>query len=171
MKEDYENVKQLLLKINYAEFNWQLCGDFKMLGFLLGLQGSYTKYSCFLCLWNSRADGEHYKKIQWPPRKELMPGKYNVIKEPLVCREKVLLSPLHIKLGLVKQFVKALDFEGESFPEIRAMFPKLSDAKLKGGIFVGPQITTMLKSRTLEDKMTETERRAWQAFRDVVNGF
>ncbi|KAI6646990.1 hypothetical protein LOD99_8989 [Oopsacas minuta] len=171
MKEDYENVKQLLLKINYAEFNWQLCGDFKMLGFLLGLQGGYTKYSCFLCLWNSRADGEHYSKIQWSPRKELMPGKYNVIKEPLVCREKVLLPPLHIKLGLVKQFVKALDFEGEAFQEIRAMFPKLSDAKLKGGIFVGPQITTMLKSRTLEGKMTETERKAWQAFRDVVSGF
>ncbi|KAI6661755.1 hypothetical protein LOD99_9889 [Oopsacas minuta] len=104
-------------------------------------------------------------------KKELMPGKYNVIKEPLVGREKVLLSPLHIKLGLVEQFVKALDFEGESFQEIRAMFPKLSDDKLKGGIFVGPQITTMLKSRTVEDKMTETERRAWQAFRDVVNGF
>ncbi|KAI6651197.1 hypothetical protein LOD99_5548 [Oopsacas minuta] len=50
------------------------------------------------------------------------------------------------------------------------MFPKLSDAKLKGGIFVSPQITTMLKSRTLEDKMTETEIKAWQAFRDVVNG-
>jgi len=44
MKEDYENVKQLLLKTNYAEFNLYVCGDFKMLGFLLGLQGGYTKY-------------------------------------------------------------------------------------------------------------------------------
>ncbi|KAI6651237.1 hypothetical protein LOD99_5384 [Oopsacas minuta] len=59
-----------------------------MLGFLLGLQGGYTKYSCFLCLWNCRADGEHYKKIQWPPRKELMPGKYNVIKEPLMATQR-----------------------------------------------------------------------------------
>ncbi|KAI6646139.1 hypothetical protein LOD99_9490 [Oopsacas minuta] len=33
MKEDYEIVKQLLLKIKYAEFNWHVCGDFKMLGF------------------------------------------------------------------------------------------------------------------------------------------
>ena len=98
-------------------------------------------------------------------------GRYNVFKEPLVSREKVLLPPLHITLGLVKQFVKALDCEGEAFQEIRAMFPKLSDAKVKGGIFVGPQITTMFKSRTLEKKITETERKAWQAFRGVVDGF
>ena len=44
---------------------------------------------------------------------------YNVIREPLINREKVLLPPLLIKLGLVKQFVKALDFEGEVFQEIR----------------------------------------------------
>ena len=71
----------------------------------------------------------------------------------------------------MKQFAKALDCEGEAFQEIRAMFPQLSDAKVKGGIFFGPQITTMFKSRTLEEKMTETERKAWQAFRDVVDGF
>ena len=59
MKGDYENVKQLLIKINYAQFKWYVCGDFKMLGFFPGLQGGYTKYSCFLCLWNSGADGEH----------------------------------------------------------------------------------------------------------------
>ena len=80
MKEDYENVKQLLIKINYAQFKWYVCGNFKMLGFLLGLQGGYTKYSCCLCLWNSRADGEHYKKIHWPTREELTPGMYNVIR-------------------------------------------------------------------------------------------
>ena len=71
----------------------------------------------------------------------------------------------------MKQFVKVLDCEEEAFQEMRAMFPKFSDAKVKGGIFVGPQITTMFKLRTLEEKITETERKAWQAFRGVVNGF
>ena len=111
MKEDYENVKQLLIKINYAHFKWYVCGDFKMLGVLLGRQSGYTKCSCFLCLWNSRADGEHYEKMHWPTGKELTPGMCNVIRELLVSWEKVLLPPLHIKLSLVKQFVKALDFE------------------------------------------------------------
>ena len=139
MKEDYENVKQLLIKINYAQFKWYVCDDFKMLGVFLGLQSGYTKYSCFLCLWNSRADGEHYEKMHWLTCEELTPGMYNIIRKPLVNRKKVLLPPLHIKLGLIKQFVKALNFEGEVFQEIHLIFPRLSDAKIKGGIFVVPR--------------------------------
>ena len=100
-----------------------------MLGFLLGLQGGYTKYSCFLSLWSSRADGKHYEKTHWLTRKELIPRTYNVIKEPLVSRENVLLPQFHIKLGLVKQFVKTLDFEREIFQEIHSMFLRLSEAK------------------------------------------
>ena len=64
--------------------------------------------------------------------------------------QNVLQPPLHIKLGLVKHFVKALDFEGEVFQEIRLMFPKLSEAKINGGIFVGPQKNTLLKSKSLK---------------------
>ena len=116
-----------------------------MLGVFLGLQSGYTKYSCFLCLSNSRADGEHYEKMHWPTREELTPGIYSVIKELFVSREKILLPPLRIKLDLLKQFVKALDFEGEVFQDTRLMFFRLSDAKIKEGIFVGPQISTMLK--------------------------
>ena len=33
-------------------------------------------------------------------------GEENVIAEPLVDRSKIIFPPLHIKLGLVKQFVK-----------------------------------------------------------------
>ena len=83
--------------------------------------------------------------MHWPTWEGLTLRMYNVIREPLVSREKVLLSPHYIKLGLVKQFVKALDFE-EVFQEIRSIFPRLSDAKIKE-IFVGPQISTMLKSK------------------------
>ena len=95
---------------------------------------------------------------------------YNVIRGPLVRWEKVLLPSLRIKLGLVKQFVKALGFE-EVLQDIRSIFFRLLDAKIKGGIFVGPQISKMLKSESLEAKMNETKKEAWQAFRGVVNGF
>jgi len=47
IKEGYENVKKLLLKTNYAEFNWYFCDDFKMLGILLGLHGGYTNTRVF----------------------------------------------------------------------------------------------------------------------------
>ena len=134
-----------------------------MLGVFLGLQSGYTKYSCFLCLWNGKADGGHNEKMHWPTWEELTPGMWNVIWEPLVCRKKILLPPLYIKLGLVKYFVKALYFE-EVFQEIRSMFPRLSDTKIKGGIFVGLQISTMLKFESLKAKVNETEKEAWKAF-------
>ena len=38
-KENYDNFKELLDKINYPEFKWDVCGDFKMLAFIFGLQG------------------------------------------------------------------------------------------------------------------------------------
>ena len=49
MKEDCESVKILpLLKlIQFNDHNSDVCGDFKMIAFLLGLQGDHTKHSCF----------------------------------------------------------------------------------------------------------------------------
>ena len=38
-----------------------------------------------------------------------------MINEPLVDRDRILLQPLHIKLGVMKQFVKALDNNGDCF--------------------------------------------------------
>ena len=171
MKEEYENVKTVLNMIKYTSHIWELCGDFKMLAFLLGQQGGYTKYSCSLCLWNSRADDQHYSRKQWPLREELTPGAHNVIHQPLVLREKILLPTIHIELGLAKQLVKALKSDSEAFKHVQTMFPKLSQAKVKGGIFTGSQIRQMLGSKELEGKMTALERDAWQSFRNVVHGF
>ena len=172
MKEECENVKALLGMINYTSHNWELCGDFKMLAFLLGQQGGgYTKYLWFLCSWNSRADDQHYSRKQWPLRKELTPGTHNVIRQLLVLREKILLPTLHIKLGLAKQFINVVKSDSKALSHVQAMFPKLSEAKVKSGIFTGPVIRQMLGSKELEDKMTALERDAWQSFRNVVYGF
>ena len=48
MKETYDNIKQLLTCINYAQHQWQLCGDLKVVALVMGLQLGYTKYCCFL---------------------------------------------------------------------------------------------------------------------------
>jgi hypothetical protein len=63
-----------------------------------------------------------------------------VVNNPLVNPEKVVLPPLHIRLGLMKHFVKAMDKNGAEFMYLKHKFPRLSDAKIKEGIFVGPQI-------------------------------
>ena len=52
---------------------------------------------------------------------------------------KVLLPPLHIKLGLMKNFVKALHKNGAAFQHLFTVFPGLSAAKLEEGIFVGSE--------------------------------
>ena len=41
---------------------------------LTGLQLGYTKFRCFLCLWNSRARAKHYVRKNWPIRDEIEQG-------------------------------------------------------------------------------------------------
>ena len=71
---------------------------------------------------------------------------------------KVLLPPLHIKLGLMKQFVKALPWEGEGFTYLCRKFPGLSDAKIKEGVFVGPDIRKLMKDENLETCLGEAKK-------------
>ena len=123
MKEDYDNVRNLLEHIDYLKYRWDVCGDFKMIGFLLGLQGGFTKYSCLVCLWDSRATSKHYNRVEWPARETLEPGFHNVFRAALVDGSKVPLPRLHIKLGLIKQFVTALDPGGETYNKFSSCFP------------------------------------------------
>jgi hypothetical protein len=50
-------------------------------------------------------------------------------------------------------------------------FPALTGAKLKEGIFKGPDIRKLMSDATFESTMYATEKAAWQAFRDVVTKF
>ena len=93
---------------------------------LLGKQGGYTKYPCFLCLWDSQAKDKYWEQKLWPIRKCLTVGEKNIIHQPLVEHEKIIFPPLHIKLGLTKQFVKALNVEGDCFQRKCTTFPGLS---------------------------------------------
>ena len=87
-----------------------------------------------------------------------------MIAEPLVPPENILLPPLHIKLGLMKNFVKALNKESLLriyFKYLLQKFPLISDAKLHAGIFDGPKIRTLLKDKDFDIKMVGIERDAW----------
>ena len=50
LKECYESIEILLNAIQYNEYKWYLCGDLKIIGILMGMQGGFTKHCCFLCL-------------------------------------------------------------------------------------------------------------------------
>ena len=97
MKENYHTVKALLDALNYAQYEWDVFGDFMMVAFLMGLQIGFTKFSCFLCLWASRNTSLHYTVKNWSLRSSYDVGIHYVKLAPLVDAKKVLFPPLHIK--------------------------------------------------------------------------
>lgn len=162
---------QLLKCFKYEQHKRKICADLKVVGILLGLQGGYTRYCCFLCMWDSRARGQHYVKKKWGERVNFKQGEANIKYAPLVAKDDIILPPLHIKLGLIKNLVKALDKTGDAFIYLRTIFPKLSHAKIKEGVFDGPQIKKLLESEQFELHLSRNEAAAFNSFRLVVAGF
>ena len=127
---------------------------------------------CFLCLWNIWKDSSHYAVKVWPTRQSPQIGRHNVHHQPLVSFANVFLLPLHIKLGLLKNFVKVMDQEGNSFKFLKDFFgAHKSDAKLKAGIFVGPEIRKLMLNEEFDSQLNLVELAAWNALKSVVANF
>ncbi|XP_019697397.1 uncharacterized protein LOC109503938 [Harpegnathos saltator] len=124
-------------------------------------------YPCYLCMFDIDRKN-HYIKKQWPARSSLEPGSGNIVHQPLIEPSKILLPPLHIKLGLMKQFVKALN-KGQMFRIFRTS--NVSKAKLKDGIFDGPQIRKLFRDENFVTTMNEQEKVAWLSFKNVATKF
>ncbi|GBM42738.1 CCR4-NOT transcription complex subunit 6-like [Araneus ventricosus] len=102
---------------------------------------NYSKYGWQIC-----AD----LKRDWPQRASFKPGEMNV-KHPLLAEpHKIIIPPLHIKLGLVKNLAKAMDKNGPAFKYLHEKFPRLSVAKIKEGVFVGTQIKQLFRDSNFE---------------------
>lgn len=138
---------------------------------ILGLQAGYTKFPCFLCEWDSRARDKHWNVTDWTKRNTLNTGSKNVIRPSLVPPCNILLPSLHIKLGLMRQFVKALNKEVKSFKYSCAVFPSLSDAKLEERIFIGPDIRKLMKDAQFNGILSPKEKKACRTFKQVCTGF
>jgi hypothetical protein len=95
----------------------------------------------------------------------------NVKNQPLVEPSKILLPYMHLKLGLMKNFVKAMNEEAAAFTYLREKFSKLSEAKLKEGVFIGPQIRDLIKDEYFDRLLQGDEKSAWDSFKSVVKGF
>lgn len=98
-------------------------------------------------------------------------GQANVKYEPLVHRNNIILPPLHIKLGLIKNFIKKLDNNGAAFAYLRSLFKNLSHAKIKEGVFAGPEVKKLLKDEHFTNLLSPIESAAWHSFRLVVTNF
>ena len=51
------------------------------------------------------------------------------------------------------------------------MFRRLSEAKLKEGVFIGPQIRDLIKDKYFDTLIQGDEKAAWDSFKFVVKGF
>lgn len=132
LKETYHSMKLIFERINYNEHRWDVSGDLKVVALIMGLQLGRTKNSCFICTWISTAKIDHYHAT-WERRSEFIVGEMNVRTNSLVPREKILLPTLHIKLGIITQFVKKLQKDSDAFKYLKVLFPKLSQAKINAG--------------------------------------
>ena len=127
----------------------------------MGLQLGYTKYCCLLCdEWDSRAKSLYCVRRDWPQRKSLKVGERNAQHPALAEMHKILLPPLNTKLGLMNNFVKAMERTGWAFKYLAEKFPRLSKTKIKEGVFVGPQIRELLKDDMFKNLLQGDEKKA-----------
>ena len=60
----------------------------------------------------------------------------------------------------MKNFVKAIDKDGEGFRYLQGKFLALSNDNLQAGIFTGPQIRALLKDENFEKSLSVMELQA-----------
>ena len=138
----------------------------------MGMQQGYTKYGCFSCEWDSNDKANHYFCKEWPARltyctfleSKVFPMNHF---EPSRC----LPTTLHIKLGLMTIFVKVLERERNAFMYLKNKFRNLSDAKIKEGVFIAPEIRAVFQDKNFENKLLEGEKIAWLAFKSLCTNF
>ena len=120
-------------------------------------------------MWNYRARDKHLE--EWPLRESLEVALLNTVNDTIVSREKIIFPPLHIKLGLMKQFIRALNNDGECFQHTVSVLPALSFEKIKVGVFDGPHIRALVRDQDFVRKMNDKERGAWFSFVAVMENF
>ena len=59
LKKQQDDIKTVVDLLKYHEHGWMICVDLKIVSFLLAQKKGYTKFSCFLCMWDSRDRENH----------------------------------------------------------------------------------------------------------------
>ncbi|GAB0089264.1 hypothetical protein DMENIID0001_037820 [Sergentomyia squamirostris] len=171
IKEDYDGMAKVIDAIKWSDHQWEICSDYKVVSKLMGLKPGFPSFMCHLCLWNTRSRSEHYVRKEWPPREDFEVGKYSIIETIVVPPGKVLMAPLHVKLGLVKNFLKTLKTDSEAFTHYRRLFKELSDGKAHECNLTGPQIRKLFQDQEFAGKLNAEELRAWNALQNVCSKF
>ncbi|KAM4034700.1 uncharacterized protein ACNLHF_021379 [Anomaloglossus baeobatrachus] len=131
------------------------CGKrFTQNGALFAHQKSHTGVKSFSCL----ECGKCFTKKSRLLIHQSNHSKMNMVPESLIDPTKVLLPPLHVKLGRMKLFVKVLPKEEEPLKYLGTKFLGLSKEKQKEGIFVGLDIRKFMKDEVFKTKIKAVEK-------------
>ena len=144
-----------------------------------GLKFGNCTNPCFLCDWQQdttkKKDGQvknvKYSTQACNPREKFEMGKLGVKGDQLVKPESILFAPLHIKIGLVTQFVLSLDKDGDAIKFLKRKFPKYSSSKIEHGIFDGSQIRKIFNDSDFEKMLSKAQLRGWNALVSVCTKF
>ncbi|KAI6657825.1 hypothetical protein LOD99_567 [Oopsacas minuta] len=74
----------------------------------------------------------------------------------------------------MKNFVKAIvkyNKEEEDFKYLKDKFPMVNDAKIKEGVFIGPQIREQFKDLNFEACLNSVEKAPWNSFKSLTENF
>ena len=94
-----------------------------------------------------------------------------MVRHRLVDPREIILPPLHVKLGLMRQFVKAFDKDGSCFNFIVRKLAAVSIQKLRNGVLDGPQIRRLTEDPAFIGSMKQREAAAWESFVSVTRNF
>jgi hypothetical protein len=92
--------------------------------------------------------------------KQLLPAQKNTANDSLVDPKKIFPPQFHLKLGLMKNYVKSMNRNGESFRYLVQTFPRIRDVEIKEVIFVGPQINEITNDRNFDEVLEGTDKTA-----------
>jgi len=67
----------------------------------------------------------------------------------------------------MKIFVKYMDKTRRGFEYVRNNFINVSNAKIKEGIFIEPQIRKLTQDKEFDEDLNETEINAWMKFKRI----
>ena len=104
-------------------------------------------------------------------RESLTPGQKNFVHPSLVNSDMLILPSLHLKFGLFKNFVKALNKNGAGFHYLKEKFPSVSNSKIKEGISVGGQIRALIRDGNFKALLSQIEKSSWKSFKSAVKNF
>ncbi|UYV72358.1 ABCF1 [Cordylochernes scorpioides] len=164
--------KTLIVVSHYQDFLNQVCTDIIHLDnrTLTPYKGAYNVFQLPPENVIFSDDDSDRREQQWDDT-NFEAGYKNIANLPLIDSENIYLPPLHIKLGLMKNFVKAMDRNASGFAYLKQKFSSISEAKIKEGIFVGPQIRELQQDGNFQNSLNEVEAAAWNSFRNVCKNF